>query len=83
MKHYVVIFDWAVENTCSNGIEICGVAHSLEEAKEIFAKASADEKAYAKEYGYTIYTDNNMEFDAGEDGSYAAEHAHFYIEEVE
>lgn len=82
MKHYVVVFDWATNNTCSNGIEICGVAHSLEEAKEIFARASKDERAYAKENGYIIYVDNDMEFAAGENGYYATEHAHFYIQEV-
>ena len=82
MKHYVIIFDYAIDKTYSNGIEICGVTHSLDEAKEILATASADEKEYAKEHGYTIYTDTDMEFDAGEDGYYASEHAHYYIEEV-
>lgn len=82
MKHYVVIFDWAAEKICSSGIEISGVTHSLEEAKAILASASADEREYAKEHGYTIYADTNVEFDAGEDGYYEAEHAHFYIVEV-
>ena len=82
MKHYIVIFDWAAEKLCSNGIEISGVAHSMEEAKEILASASADEREYAKEHGYTVYADTDVEFDAGEDGYYVSEHAHFYIQEV-
>ena len=82
MKHYVVIFDWAADNMNSSGIEIVGVAHSYDEAKEIFAKAVVDEKEYAKEHGYTIYADTEAEFDAGENGYYASEHAHYYIQEV-
>ena len=82
MKHYVVMLDWAADNMSSSGIEIVGVAHSYDEAKEIFAEAVVDEKEYAKEHGYTIYADTEAEFDAGENGYYAAEHAHFYIQEV-
>ena len=82
MKHYVILCDWAVENQGAQGINVSGVAHSLNEAKEIFAKAVVDEKKYAEENGWKIYVDSDVEFDAGEDGYYASEHAHFYIEEV-
>ena len=82
MKHYVVLCDWAVDHLCDSGVNITGVAHSLEEAKEIFAKAIVDEKKYAKENNWTIYEDTDMCFDAGEDGYYASEHTHFYIQEV-
>lgn len=82
MKHYVIIFDWAADNTLSSGIEIVGVTHSLEEAKEIFANAVYDERAYAREHGYTIHANTDVEFDAGEDGNYEKEHAHFYIQGV-
>lgn len=83
MKHYVILFDWAVDNTCESGIEVVAVAHTLEEAKAIFAERIADEKKYAKENGYEIFADTDSDFDAGESGYYAAEHAHFYIQEVE
>lgn len=83
MKHYVVLLDWAVDNMGAKGVSITGVAHSLDKAKELFAKVVVDEKKYAKEHDWTIYVDSDDEFDAGEDGSYDAEHAHFYIEEVD
>ena len=83
MKHYVVLCDWAVDNGCmEQGVNITGVAHTLEEAKAIFADAVVDEKQYAKENNWTVYEDTDVCFDAGEDGYYNAEHAHFYIEEV-
>ena len=82
MRHYVVLCDWAVDRVCASGVDITGVAHSLEEAKEIFAKAVIDEKKYAEENNWKVYEDSDVDFDAGEDGHYAAEHAHFYIEEV-
>ena len=80
MKHYVILCDWAMRD--ADGVSITAVAHSLEEAKEIFAQAVVDEKKYAEENGWMIYEDSDICFDAGEDGFYAAEHAHFYIEEV-
>lgn len=82
MKHFVVLCDWAVDHLCEHGINITGVAHSLDEAKEIFAKAVVDEKEYAKENNWTIYENTDVCFDAGQDGMYVTEHAHFYIEEV-
>lgn len=83
MKHYVVLCDWAVDQMGESGVSITGVAHTLEEAKEIFAKAVIDEKKYAEENGWEIFEDTDICFDAGEEGFYVAEHAHFYIEEVE
>ena len=82
MKHYVILCDCAVDNMGYDETHVTGVAHTLEEAKEIFAKVVVDEKQYAEEHGWEIYVDTDTEFDAGEDGNYAAEHAHFYIEEV-
>lgn len=82
MKHYIVLCDWAVDKMGESGVSITGVAHTLEEAKEIFAKAVVDEKKYAEEHGWEIWADTDTCFDAGEEGFYAAEHAHFYIEEV-
>ena len=81
MKHYVILCDWAAND--AEDVSITAVAHTLEEAKEIFAKAVVDEKKYAEENGWEIFEDSDIEFDAGESGFYAAEHAHFYIVEVE
>lgn len=83
MKHYVILADCAVDNMGYDETHVTAVAHSLEEAKKILVEKSADEKEYAYEHGWEIHIDTDEEFDAGEDGNYAAEHAHFYIEEVE
>lgn len=83
MKHFVVMCDWAISSSFIDcGVDVTGVAHSLEEAKEIFAKAVVDEKKYAEDNGWTIYEDSDAEFDAGEEGNYTEEHAHFFIQEV-
>jgi hypothetical protein len=81
-KHYVVLLDAAVDGMGYDETHVTAVAHSLEEAKKILAQASVEEKEYAYEHGWTIHVDTDEEFDAGEDGFYASEHAHFYIEEV-
>lgn len=84
MKHYVVLCDLAVR--FSNGISyethVTGVAHTFEEAKEILATASTEEKEYAYEHNWDIQEDSDVCFCAGEQGNYDDEHAHFYIEEV-
>ena len=80
MKHYVVINHWA--NEYENGTTILGVAHSMEEAKEIFNERLASEKQYAEEQGFTIYDDCDTVFDAGEDGYYSTNHTTLYIEMV-
>lgn len=82
MAHYVVLCDWAESHGMTNGVDITSVVHSLEEAKEIFAKVVMDTKKYAKENGWEIYEDTDVCFDAGEEGYYASEHERFYIEEV-
>lgn len=80
MNHFVVVNDWA--NKFENGIIILGVAHSLEEAKEIFNKQLVEEKEYAEEHGFEIYDDCETVFDAGEDGYYVNNHTHLYIQMV-
>ena len=82
MKHYVVLCDWAESHSMTNGVDISGVTHSLEEAKEIFNKATVDSREYAEKNGWTIYEDSDVCFDVGEEGFYALEHERFYIEEV-
>ena len=83
MKHYVVLCDSAVDGMGYDETHVTAVTHSLEEAKAIIAEAIVEDKQYAEEHEWIIYTDTDEEFDAGEDGNYAAEHTHFYIEEVE
>ena len=80
MKHYVIINDWATEDESET--VVLGVAHSLEEAKEIFNKRLADEKQYAEEHGFIIYDDCETVFDAGEDGYYSHNHTSLYIQKV-
>lgn len=82
MTHYVVLCDWALENQNASGVDITGIAHSLEEAKAIFAEAVVDEKKYAEENNWEIFEDSDVAFCAGEEGYYAAEHTYFYIQEV-
>ena len=83
MKHYVILCDIAVDHAGMDETHVTAVTHSFEEAKKILVERSAGEREYAYEHGFTIYVDTDEEFDAGEEGYYAAEHAHFYIEEVE
>ena len=80
MKHYVVVNDWA--NEYENGTTVLGVAHSLEEAKEIFNEFVEAEKMYAENHGFEIYDDCETVFDAGEDGYYITNHTNLYIQMV-
>ena len=82
MTHYVVLCVWAADKTYDRGVEIKAVAHTLEEAKGIFAEEVAYEKQFAEENGYDVLIDTDTEFDAGHFGYYNQEHAHLYIEEV-
>lgn len=83
MKHYVILCDVAVENMGVHETHVTAVTHSLEDAKRILAERAADEREYAYEHDWAIYTDTDEEFDAGEDGNSDVEHVHFYIEEAE
>lgn len=80
--HYVILCDWAVDHMSDRGVDVIGIAHSLDEAKGMFAKAVIDEKNHAVENDYEIYENSDVEFDAGEDGYYNAEHVRLYIQEV-
>ena len=83
LKHYVVMCDTAAEIMGYDETHVTAVAHDRDEAKKILQEKSKDEKQYAHEHGWEIYTDSDDEFDAGEAGFYSWEHAHFYIEEIE
>lgn len=83
MKHYVVVYDYAVDSVCETGVEIIAVKHTLEEAKEVLAERVVDEREYAREHGWEVFCDSDVEFDAGEEGYYNAEHSCFFIKEVD
>ena len=79
-KHYVVMHCWADEDTSAS--DILGVAHSLDEAKDIFNEHLKAEREHADNHGYTIYDDLDVLFDAGCDGHYMDHHTCLYIQEV-
>jgi phosphoribosyl-dephospho-CoA transferase len=80
MKHYVVVLNWATEG--DNGSNVLGVAHTLEEAKEIFDETFKEEKDLAENNGWKIYEESDKVFDAGEDGYYHDNYTKLYIQEV-
>ena len=80
MKHYVVVLDWAVED--DEAVTILGVTHTLEEAKKIFDENLPEQKGYTEEYGYEVYTDTDMMYEAGMSGEWRMEHTALYIQEV-
>lgn len=80
MEHYVVVIDWTSEG--DNGCNVLGVTHSLEKAKEIFKDAVETERDLAEDNSWKIYEDNDMEFDAGEDGYYVNNHSRVFIQGV-
>ena len=81
-KHYVIIIEWANEYGCEHGITTVAVTHTLEEAKEIFAKQVIEEVEYAEEQEWEIYEHTDETFDAGEPGYYSQNHTYMYIKEV-
>lgn len=80
MEHYVIVNNWARGTT--HKVDILGVTHSMEEAKEVFHKHIADEKERARRKDYYIYTDAETKFDAGIFGAYSSNHICLYIETV-
>lgn len=82
MNHYIVIHDWASPDIFDHGVYIVGVAHSLEEAKNLFNEKVIAEKEMAAENGWEVYEDNEAMFDAGEDGYYISNHTKLYIQMI-
>lgn len=80
MKHYVVVLEWSTEEDCDSNV--LGVAHSLEEAKQIFNDTVEKERELAENNGWEIYEDTDVIFDAGEDGYYCSNHSKLYIQGV-
>lgn len=68
MEHYVVILLW--DNDAGGDVDILGVAHSIDEAKEIFGKHVKEERQYAEDHLYDIYEDTEVAFEAGDDENY-------------
>ena len=81
MKHYVIVNEWAYDY--ESGVTILGVAHSLNDAKEIFNMYIDDTKEIAERHNYEIYEDTDVMFDSGEDGYYSVNHEKLYIQMVE
>lgn len=81
-KYYCVVYEYAVDSDC--GVEIIKVCLSREEAREVLKEHSFDEREYAKgSSNWEIFEDSADEFDAGERGFYASEHARYFISEVD
>lgn len=76
MKHYVVIFWW--DNNEAGDVEILGVCHSLDDAKEIFKRYVNAEMPYVEEDGLEIYEHTDVMFSAGDERHYEK----FYIQGV-
>ena len=81
MNHYVVIFDFVLDSM-EGSTDVLGVAHTFEEAKEIFDKNVKSEREYAREHGWIIYEDNETCFDAGLSGRWCESHTRLWIQKV-
>ena len=81
MKHYVVMVDWATQD--DENVDIVGVAHTMDEAKEIFQKRLVIERELADEHEYEITDDSETLFEAGDMGYWRDDHIILYIEEVQ
>lgn len=79
-SHYVVVLDWAVED--DEAVTILGVTHTLEDAKKIFNENLPEQKGYTDEYGYEVYTDTDVMYEAGVSGEWRKEHIALYIQGV-
>jgi len=80
MEHYVVVLDWA--NNDAEAVAILGVAHTLDDAKAIFAEHVAEEKELAKNNGWEVESDTDVQFEAYENGYYAVAHTVLWIQAV-
>ena len=79
-SHYVIVLDWATED--DSDVNVVRVFHTLDDAKEAFAKYVPEEKKLSMEHGYEINTDNAMTFDAGIMGYWRDNHITLYIQGV-
>lgn len=80
MEHYVVVLDWA--NNDAEAVAILGVAHTLDDAKAIFAEYVTEEKELAKNHEWEVESDTDVKFEAYESGYYAVAHTVLWIQEI-
>lgn len=81
MGHFVVVLEIVTDD--ASVINILGVKHTLEEAKEIFAQEIDNTREFATDFDWEIGTDNDTEFSAFQDGYYLQSHINLYIREVD
>lgn len=79
-SHYVIVLDWATED--DSDVQIVGVFHTLDDAKEKFEKYVIEEKQLVRDNGYVISEDNGMVLDAGIMGYWRDNHITLYIQGV-
>ena len=79
-SHYVIVLDQASQDAADTAI--LGVAHTLDDARAIFAEYIAEEKEAAINNEWYIETDTNDVFEAYENGAYVANHTRLYIQGV-
>lgn len=79
-SHYVIVLDWATED--DGDVQLMGIAHTLDDAKEIFSRCVDGERELAVEKGYNIIEDNEMILDAGIMGYWRDNHITLYIQGV-
>ena len=80
MEHYVVILDWSTESECD--VDIIGVAHSMEEAKELFKQQLVTEKEITEREGWDTFEETEDFYEAYEYGSYNDGHSRLWIQGV-
>lgn len=80
MKHYLIIRDYTIDY--ENTVEIIGIAYTMRKAKKIFNENVVEDMKYAEDKGFIIHTDEDTEFDAGEEGCYIENHTNLHIKIV-
>lgn len=79
-NHYVVILKWTAD--LESDVNILAVTHTEEEARGTFEERLVSERAFSEEQGFEIYTDKDLDFDAGLSGHYSEGHTHLYVQKV-
>lgn len=79
-SHYVIVLDWATED--DGDVQLMGIAHTLDDAKEIFSGYVDGEREFTVEKEYDIIEDNEMILDAGIMGYWRDNHITLYIQGV-
>ena len=80
MEHYAIVLDWSTENECET--EIIDIAHSMEEAKEVFQRQLVHEKKLAEKEGWHVFEDSEGLYEAFNYGNYEDGHTKLWIARV-